>query len=277
MADVVRVVVERTNAGKPVLVGHSMGGQIALSYAIRWPDEPAALVLTAPAGFEEFSDRDKRWFEKVFTVNLIAGASEYDIWGNVAYNNFYDWRPEYEWLIEERVRITKDPSFKSYAYANVKSVHGLAANDFVRNNLDEVRVPTIIVHGAQDRLIPNPFMHGGSTRDVMEYGHANIRGSKLVTLDDCGHTVQIDCSRRYNDVVLEFLQDLSPPEPPPARRQPEPKPAAPKPEPPPSKPPVEEPAPPPSAPLEDSGPGTMLRPRSPKVDGRGSTAKAKAQ
>jgi pimeloyl-ACP methyl ester carboxylesterase len=230
MADVVRAFVRRVGAHKPVLVGHSMGGQISLSYAIRFPDELSGLVLTSPAGFEEFGDREKRWFEKVFSVSLVAGASEYDIWGSIRYNNFHRWKPEYEWLIEERVRTAKNEAFKSYAYANVKSVRGLAANDFVRDNLAKVTVPTLIVHGDQDRLIPNPFMHGGSTREVMEYGHRRIRGSKLVTLEDCGHTVQMDCAVEYNRAVAGFLATVPPP-PAPAPAAPAPTPAAPAPTP----------------------------------------------
>ena len=241
MADVVRAFAHRVEADKPILVGHSMGGQVALSFAIRYPDELAALVLTSPAGFEEFGDKEKRWLEKVFTVNLVAGANEYEIWGNIRYNNFYRWRPELEWLVEERVRTTKDPTFRSYAYANVKSVRGLAANDFVRQNLEKIRVPAVIVHGDKDRLIPNPFLHGGTTKGVMEYGHAHIHGSKLVTLEGCGHTVQMDCAEEYNHAVLAFLATLPTPAPratPPAPApKPEPaKPAKPKPPAPPSTP-----------------------------------------
>src|SRR4026208_2556470 len=130
------------------------------------------------------------------------------MWAPGRYNNFYRWKPKSEWLIEERVRTAKNDTFKSYAYANVKSVRGLCENDFVRLNLDKVTVPTLIVHGDRDRLIPNPFMHGGDTRKVMEYGHQKIRGSRLVTLEDCGHTVQMDCADEYNKAVGEFLSSL---------------------------------------------------------------------
>ena len=209
MVDVVRSLLRQLDVKDPILVGHSMGGQIALSYAIRYPKEVSALVLTAPAGFEEFGSGERRWLTRVFTVPLVAGASEYDIWGSVRYNNFYNWDDEYNWLIEERVRLAKNPEFASYAYANVKSVRGLANNDFVRKNLGKVKAPTLIVHGDRDRLIPNPFMHGGTTRSIMEYGHENIRGSTLVTLEGCGHMVQMDCSAEYNATVRGFLRRRS--------------------------------------------------------------------
>jgi pimeloyl-ACP methyl ester carboxylesterase len=208
MADAVREVVHTLGIQKPVLVGHSMGGQTALSYAIRYPEEPGALVLTAPAGFEKFSWKEKAWLIRAFSTVLIKSSPEYGIWGSVRQSNFARWRPELEWLIEERVRVISSPEFDAYAYANVRTVNGLAHNDFVRDNLGRIQAPTIIVFGEDDRLIPNPFMHGGWARDVMEYGHAGIKGSQLVGLDRCGHSVQLDCPQEYNEAVSAFLKKL---------------------------------------------------------------------
>lgn len=208
MADAVREVVHTLGIEKPVLVGHSMGGQTALSYAIRYPEEPGALVLTAPAGFEKFSWKEKAWLTRAFSTVLIKASPEYGIWGSVRQSNFARWRPELEWLIEERVRVVSSPEFDAYAYANVRTVNGLAHNDFVRDNLGRIQVPALIVFGEDDRLIPNPFMHGGWARDVMQYGHENIQGSKLVGLERCGHSVQLDCPQEYNEAVSAFLKQL---------------------------------------------------------------------
>ncbi len=208
MGDVVHELAQKLGVQKPILVGHSMGGQTSLSYALRYPEEVKALVLTSPAGFEKFSAREKAWFHRSCTTALVKSAHEYGIRGSVRQSNFERWRPELNWLIEERVRVAKSPEFDSYAYANVRTVTGLAHNDFVRDSLHRVSVPTLIIYGEDDRLIPNPFLHGGEVRDVMSYGHTHIRGSKLVGLDRCGHTVQMDCPQDYNAQVLAFLNGL---------------------------------------------------------------------
>jgi pimeloyl-ACP methyl ester carboxylesterase len=209
MADVVLEVADALRVEKPILVGHSMGGQTSLSYAIRYPERLSALVLVSPAGFEKFSWKEKAWFERVMSTELIKSATEVGIWGSVRQGNFMNWRPELEWLIEERVRVAKSPEFDAYAYANVRTVKGLAHNDFVRDNLHHVTVPTVIIYGTDDRLIPNPFLHGGETRDIMEYGASRIPGAKLVPLKGCGHTVQLDCPARFNEVALPFLRDAA--------------------------------------------------------------------
>lgn len=211
MADTVRELLQHLKVDKPVLIGHSMGGQTTLSYAIRYPKEPRAVVLTSPAGFETFDKGEKLWFEKVLSTKFIKSAGEYAIWGSVRHGNFYRWKRDYEWLVEERVRLKNAPQFEQYAYANVRSISGLARNDFVRESAHRVVAPTLIVFGEKDRLIPNPFMHGGFTRSVMKSGADKIKGSKLVGLPRCGHTVQIDCHDEYNDTVARFLARVAPP------------------------------------------------------------------
>ncbi|RKG89451.1 alpha/beta hydrolase [Corallococcus sp. CA049B] len=208
MADAVRELTRSLGVEHPILVGHSMGGQTALSYAIRYPDEPAGVVLVSPAGFEKFSQKEKDWFARVMSTEFIKSAPEYGIRGSVRQANFQHWRPELEWLIEERVRLAKSPEFDAYAYANVRSVRGLANDDFVRDNLHRITAPSIILFGEADRLIPNPFLHGGFPRDIFEYGHARIPGSKLVGLEGCGHTVQLDCPVPFNAALEAFLKSL---------------------------------------------------------------------
>lgn len=207
-AAVVDEVLERLQVPRAIVVGHSMGGEVALAVALRFPSRVEALVLTSPAGFEAFSAREKKWFEKVFSATFVKSTPEYGIWGAVRYNNFQNWKAEYEWLIEERVRLAKCDEFDAYAYAQVRAVDGLTHNDFVRDSLSKVTAKTLIVFGEDDRLIPNPFLHGGRARQIMEYGASKLAGSQLEGLAGCGHTVQMDCSERYNEKVLAFLSGL---------------------------------------------------------------------
>jgi pimeloyl-ACP methyl ester carboxylesterase len=233
-----------------ILVGHSMGGQTALSTAIRFPSRVQALVLVSPAGFEVFSPREQKWFKNVYARALVLGQDEEGIWGNIREGNFQKWQPDYEWLIEERVREAKPAAdgiaaaesaaadarkqpgadlkaiaaqekagktlavaqakeFDAYAYAQVRTVEGLAQNNFVRESLAAIVAPTIIVYGNGDRLIPNAFLHGGFTRTIMEAGQAGIAGSELKELDGCGHTLQLDCSKDFNETLFGFLSKVS--------------------------------------------------------------------
>jgi pimeloyl-ACP methyl ester carboxylesterase len=209
MAETAAEFLEVMKVPRAVVVGHSMGGEVALAMALRFPQQVEALVLTSPAGFEKFSPKEKAWFEKVFSAAFVKSAGEYAIRGSIKTSNFRRWRPELEWLIEERVRLAKSAGFDAYAYAQVRSVNGLTHNDFIRDNLEQIHAPTLILFGEDDRLIPNPFLHGGFARTVMQAGAARIEGAQLEGLAGCGHTVQMDCPSEYNPKVLAFLSRLS--------------------------------------------------------------------
>jgi pimeloyl-ACP methyl ester carboxylesterase len=47
-ADVVAGVIDALDLGKPLIVGHSLGGAVALATALRYPDKVAGLALVAP-------------------------------------------------------------------------------------------------------------------------------------------------------------------------------------------------------------------------------------
>ena len=208
LGDAASELITQLGVKEAILVGHSMGGQTALSWAIRKPEQVRALVLTDPAGFELFSDREEEWFLKAFNRVLVLRASEYAIWGSIALQNFMRFRPELEWLVEERVRVVKTAEFEPYAYAQVRVVQGLVHNDFVRESLGKVKAPTLVIFGEDDRLIPNAFLHGGRARSVFEYGAAQIPGAKLQGIDNCGHSVQLDCPVEYGAAVEAFLAGL---------------------------------------------------------------------
>lgn len=207
-SEALREVLDALGLEQPILIGHSMGAQMAMTLAIGHPGRMKALVLVSPAGFERFSARDKLWFKQVFSRTLVHAADEASLWDSIRYNNFNRWRDEHEWLIEERARITGNADFDAYAYANVRAVQGLLDTEFVRANLGRIAVKTVILYGDQDRLIPNRFMHAAPTRRVMEFGHAGIEGSELVELEGCGHTAQMDCPEEVNREVFRFLASL---------------------------------------------------------------------
>jgi pimeloyl-ACP methyl ester carboxylesterase len=88
-------------------------------------------------------------------------------------------------------------------------VNGLTHNDFVRDSLERIHTPTLVLFGEDDRLIPNPFLHGGFARSVMKAGAARIEGARAEGLPGCGHTVQMDCPVEYNAKALQFLGQLT--------------------------------------------------------------------
>ena len=59
-------------------------------------------------------------------------------------------------------------------------------------------MPTLVVWGKKDGLIPSKFA---------KQFHNNIQHSKLVIMEDCGHTPYFEKPDRFHDVVVEFIKN----------------------------------------------------------------------
>lgn len=61
-ADQIREALQQLGVERPILVGHSFGGIVALAWAAAYPDEVAGLVLAAPIAFQEFRALEHPFF-----------------------------------------------------------------------------------------------------------------------------------------------------------------------------------------------------------------------
>jgi alpha-beta hydrolase superfamily lysophospholipase len=128
--------------GRPlVLYGHSLGGLIALGYVLDGRSLPDALVLSAP-GIDVALPAWKRLLARVLgrVAPRIAVANGI-----------------------EGVVLSHDPAVIAAYGSDPLNVHrtttGFGLRSFmeqarVRANLDRLSLPTLVIHGGEDRLVP---------------------------------------------------------------------------------------------------------------------------
>ncbi len=191
---------------RAVWVGHSMGGQIALTAALELPERVEALVLLSTAGFEGFTEGEADWMIGAVTPEFVQDSTVRQIAANL-HSNFHRTPEEAEFFITDRIQIRGAEGFEDYTYAVWRNVAAMLAGP-THERLEQIDVPTLIVFGEHDRLIPNPYLHGGFTREVAEYGHARIAGSELVMLPETGHMTMFERPQEVNQAILAFTDDL---------------------------------------------------------------------
>ena len=173
------------------VVGHSMGGLIALSYAAAYPDRVQRLVVVDVAGvlhrsvYGEFLARaiaqskvgDSPWFEML--AKLITTQAE----------NLPAKGPMSLELPQVRQRMLRGDPGAIAAMALVE--HDLS------RSLRAIRTPTLIVWSSNDRVAP--------PRTGQVLGSA-IPGARLTVMNEAGHAPQITQPERFSALLREELR-----------------------------------------------------------------------
>ncbi|MCP4547460.1 MAG: alpha/beta hydrolase [bacterium] len=186
------------------VVGHSMGGQIGMHMALQRPERLQRLVLISPAGFERFEEGEGQWLERVMTPELVQDTPIRNIAVNLKLN-FYDKGIDADFMIADRIQVRGAGDFDRYCYAVSKNVAGMI-NEPVWDKLERIITPTLIIFGENDALIPNPYLHGGLTKEIAAIGVGAIPNNQLLLVPECGHFAQYEKAEETNRSVLDFLR-----------------------------------------------------------------------
>ena len=186
-----------------VLVGHSMGGQIAIRFALTWPARVTRLVLLAPAGVERFTPGEARWLKRVSTPAAFARRDAAALDAHFRRYVLGRWSAEAAHHLEERVRVRRARDFDAYLGAVVGGIHGMLDEPVV-DELGTLRPPVAVLIGASDGLIPNPVLHGGEPADVAAQARGALpAGARVEVVAGVGHMIQTEAPERVAAAILE--------------------------------------------------------------------------
>lgn len=204
-ADAVQQFIEKLQLKNVVLIGHSMGGQISIQLTLRKLPNIEKLILIAPAGLETFTESEKRWFKNVYTAAFIKATPTEQIIKNFEIN-FHEMPEDARFMIDDRLFMRETVEYDIYCEMIPQCVQGML-NEPVYERLPEINLPTLILYGKNDQLIPNKFLHPAlTTTQVAESGHKQLPHSQLQLFDACGHFVQWECAEGVNEAIRTFLK-----------------------------------------------------------------------
>ena len=204
-AEVLHEFSEKMKLKKFTLVGHSMGGQAALKFAILYPKKLKNLILVAPAGIENFTVTEGNMMMMITTKEGVMNTSDDQINRNYAIN-FHKMPKEAETMISERKNIKNSSDFPDHAEAIVASVKGML-DDKVIDDLPKIKQPTLLLFGKNDFLIPNRYFHAAMTiDDVAETAKKSISNSEMVMINEAGHFLMFEKPTEVNNAIKSFLK-----------------------------------------------------------------------
>jgi pimeloyl-ACP methyl ester carboxylesterase len=205
-ANIAHKVIEKLNLKNVILVGHSMGGQASIKYALLYPENIEKLILVAPAGVEQFTAAEATILKTTYTPQLVINTSDAQIENNYKLN-FYQLPEDSKKMIDDRKAITKADDFKEHAEAIVKSIGGML-DDPVSMDLEKVKHPTLIIFGEKDLLIPNRYFHPSlTTQGIASKAIKSIPKSTKVLIPESGHFVQFEKPTEVNNAIIDFIEN----------------------------------------------------------------------
>ncbi|HEV7680786.1 MAG TPA: alpha/beta hydrolase [Pyrinomonadaceae bacterium] len=187
---------EHLNIDKAWLCGNSMGGEVALNVALANPQRVAGLILIDSAGVEVPG-----------RGTLAPGYLQLPVLGRllIALSLTSDKlvRQGLEKSFYDHAKVTPDRVASYYRPLQTRGgqLAALRARAQwslfpVEPNLGKINVPTLILWGAQDQLIP---LAAGRKLNSL------IKDSSLVIFDNCGHLPQEEMPARTIDEVTKFI------------------------------------------------------------------------
>ncbi|MFQ6082202.1 MAG: alpha/beta fold hydrolase [Candidatus Aminicenantia bacterium] len=189
------------NLQKVSLVGNSMGGLMALQFAICFPEKATKLVLVSNVGFGQKLTFISR-IATIFPVGELAfSIANYHTTRMLLGRLFYDSRKLPNELIQKVMEITRLPQTKSIPLfilrqgVNLKGLRSEIYQPLIEQ-ISTLKIPTLIVWGKEDKIIPVSQAH---------LGHKLIENSKIHIFDRCGHVPQIEKAEEFNELILNFL------------------------------------------------------------------------
>ena len=167
-----------------VLAGHSMGGAIALTVALEAPARVAGLVLVSTGARLKVSPAVLEATADPAALAAAAGTMAELAFGSLA-----------------------GPSLREEFVAGLlATAPGVAHGDFAACNafdvmarLGELRAPTLVVCGTEDRLTP---------RKYAEYLGDRIAGARLEVVPGAGHMVMLEAPERVAGAIGAFLASM---------------------------------------------------------------------
>jgi pimeloyl-ACP methyl ester carboxylesterase len=196
----VNALCDKLGLGGIDLVGNSMGGYVAAEVAIQFPERVSRLVLVSAAGISSAETLQA----PILTFGRIATAIATN---SAARHRRLAARPLTRHvslaLVARHPRLLKaDLAYEGFFKGAGKpgfddALRASLDYDF-RDRLPEVKVPTLIVWGERDSIIP--------VRDADEFERL-IEDSRKIVMKDTGHIPMAERPTAFNDVLLEFLAE----------------------------------------------------------------------
>lgn len=195
-----RTLIEQLDLRDCILVGFSMGGGEVVRYLSRFGDEriAKAVLISSIIPLVKKTDDNPNGVpeEKLHEImdslqnNRVAFLAEFS-------KQFYNYADNKGTVSEQHLQYDWSIASAASPRGTVETAKAWANTDF-RQELRNVRVPTLIVHGDADQIVPIETSSEQSSKE--------IRNNKYVVIKDGPHGLFLTHKEELNSLLINFLK-----------------------------------------------------------------------
>ena len=212
MAALTRKLMESRGITRTAIVGHSMGGMLAMRFAILYPDSVERLVLVNPLGLKDRSE-DGVPYTDVDTLWAGEKRTDYASIKRYQQQNYYhdSWKPEYDRWVWMLAGMYQGAGRDTVALAQAKTAEMIRTQP-VAHELHRITPRTTMIVGTLDRTA---FGRAQAPANLQRFLEAipliapravkQMPDARLIRMDGLGHSPQVEDPARFERTLLAVL------------------------------------------------------------------------
>ncbi|HEY9892626.1 MAG TPA: alpha/beta fold hydrolase [Candidatus Sericytochromatia bacterium] len=191
---------------RAVLVGNSLGGQVALRFALSRPEQVAALVLVDSSGLGYavtplLSQLTLPGYGDVAIIGCQTPlGAKMRSWLRATLFFAHPSQAPAVWIAEQE-RMSQMPGFLQATLTSLRAqLNVFGQHQVFLDSLGQLPMPTLVVWGTEDLVLPKEQAHDAVSR--LQQGH-------LVLIPDCGHLPHVERSEIFTAELSQFLAGVA--------------------------------------------------------------------
>jgi len=170
------------------LVGHALGGVVALRAALDFPQRVDKLVLVDTPIHGDSLAASVKLARNPFSRLVVGSRTMVGLWMRSLKKSSADWAQMYDEIVEDTTRLDEN--------AVQESVENMLTLD-MRPDLQKLYTHTLVIHGEKDEFV-NPDQ-------TQLFNGETVATAQVVILQGCRHFPFLDEPSKFNRLLKDFL------------------------------------------------------------------------
>lgn len=210
LAALTGAILDSLHIQKITLLGHSMGGMLALRFALLFPDRVDKMILEDPIGLEDYKTFVP--YRSIREVYEQERKATYESYKKYQQQYYPDWKPEYELYVKAQAAALQDPDFDKIAWINALT-YDMIYQQPVVYEFANITVPVLLIVGEKDRTIVGKDLLSDSAKskhgnypELAKAAGQWIRHINVIELKGIGHIPHVQDLPLFEKSIFDFLR-----------------------------------------------------------------------